>query len=282
MTPEEREELLMSYALGTLRGPEAAAVEELVRTDRTAGEELAAYHELVDFVALSAPLRRADPGLRGRVLEAARTTLHARMRERPTPWQIARTVLASAAVVLVVLWGASVHRQLGEQARANAALAAVVEASAKHIEQLTQAGISVQASENLRTELQTAVADQELMIAIGADPAAKNSALAATSAGHGATARFLWSPETRAGLLTARELPDLPLDSVYQLWIDDGRRAYSGGTFGPDERSAIQKVVKLPVGAGTPERVYVTVAPIGGASSSGPLVVLTGAIEVAR
>lgn len=282
MTPEEREELLMSYALGTLRGPEAAAVEELVRTDRTAGSELAAYHELVDFVALSAPLRRADPGLRERVLEAARAAVHTRVRDRFRTWQVVQAVAASAAVVLIALWGTSVHRQLGEQSRANAALASVVEASAKRIEQLTQAGISVQASETLRTELQTAVADQELVIAISADPAAQNSALAATSAGHGASARFLWSGETGAGLLTARELPDLPLDSVYQLWIDDGRRAYSGGTFGPDERSAVQKVVRLPIGAGAPQRVYVTVAPIGGAPSSGPLVVLTGAIEAAR
>jgi hypothetical protein len=272
----------MSYALGTLRGPEAAAVEALVRTDRTAGSELAAYHELVDFVALSAPLRRADPSLRDRVLEAARATVHTRVRERFAAWQVLQTIAASAAVVLVVVWGVGVHRQLGEQARANAALAAVVEASAKHIEQLTQAGISVQASESLRTELQTAVADQELMIAIGADPAAQKSSLAATSAGHGAVARFLWSPETNAGLLTARELPDLPLDSVYQLWLDDGKRAYSGGIFGPDERGAVQKVVRLPVGAGTPQRVYVTVAPIGGALNSGPLVVLTGAMEVAR
>lgn len=282
MTPEEREELLMSYALGTLRGPEAAAVEQLVRTDRTAGSELAAYHELVDFVALSAPLRRADPSLRYRVLEAARATMHSKMRERFSAWKVWQTVAASAAVVLVVVWGTSVHRQLDEQARANAALAAVVEASAKRIEGLTAAGISGQAAEGLRAELQTAVADQEMVIAISADPAARTSPMTSTPAGHGAVARFLWSPESNAGLLTARDLPDLPLDSVYQLWLDDGKRAYSGGTFGPDERSTIQKVVRLPVGSGAPERVYVTVAPIGGASSSGPLVVLTGSIEAGR
>lgn len=87
MTPEEREDLLMSYALGTLRGSEAAAVEELMRTDRTAGSELAAYHEMVDFVALSVPLRRADSSLRNRVLEAARATVHNRMRERFSTWK---------------------------------------------------------------------------------------------------------------------------------------------------------------------------------------------------
>ena len=42
MTPEERDELLTAYALGTLPAPEAAAVEELVRRDSTAARELAA------------------------------------------------------------------------------------------------------------------------------------------------------------------------------------------------------------------------------------------------
>lgn len=208
MTPEEREDLLTAYALGTLRGPEAAAVEALVRTDSAAARDLAAYHELVDFVALSAPLRRADPSLRDRVLQAARASGDRRAAVRLSPWRALRAVAAAAAaaaaVLAFVVWSLNVERQLGEQARSNAALAAVIEASAKRIELLTQAGISVQASENLRIELQTAVADQELMIAVGADPKALTGPLAATSAGHGAVARFLWSPEAGAGLFTAQ------------------------------------------------------------------------------
>ncbi len=44
MTPEEREELLAAYALGTLSAPDAAAVEQLVRSDSAAAADLAAYH----------------------------------------------------------------------------------------------------------------------------------------------------------------------------------------------------------------------------------------------
>ena len=72
MTPEEREELLASYALGTLNGPDAAEVEALVRSDASVAEQLVSYHDFVDLIALSVPLKRADPSLRRRVLQAAR------------------------------------------------------------------------------------------------------------------------------------------------------------------------------------------------------------------
>lgn len=280
MTPEERDELLTAYALGTLPGSEAAAVEELVRRDSTAARELARYHEMVDLVALSAPLRRADPALRARVLGVARAGREQRRSVlRWSRWQIATAAAASVAFVAVFGWAANIQGELAYQSRQNAALAAIVEANAKHIEQLTQTGASQRVSEDLNTQLQTALADQELVTAISADPQAKMSVLEATAAGHGAIARYLWSGEAAAGVLLARGLPDLPLDSVYQVWFDDGRRTFSVGTFTPDERSAVQKVVRLPSGAGAPQRVSVSVAPAGGSTSVGRIVVLSGAIE---
>src|SRR5439155_14659817 len=100
-----------------------------------------------------------------------------------------------------------------------------------------------------------------------------------TAAGHGATGRYLWSGGVGAGMLLARGLPNLPLDSVYQIWFDDGIRTYSIGTFTPHERSAVQKVVRLPAGANAPKRISVSVAPAGGSTSVGRLVVLSGAIQ---
>lgn len=280
MTPEERDDLLTAYALGTLPGSEAAVVEDLVRRDSSAAHELARYHEIVDLVALTAPLRRADPALRTRVLGAARQSRDRRgALARWRPWQIASAAVAAAVVVAVFGWAASVQRELAYQSRQNAALAAIVAANAKQIEQLNRSGAATTTAEELKTQLQTALADQELVTAISADPRAKMSVLEATAAGHGAVARYLWSGEAGAGVLLARGLPDLPLDSVYQVWFDDGRRTFSVGTFSPDERSAVQKVVRLPSGAGGPQRVSVSVAPAGGSTSVGRIVVLSGAIE---
>lgn len=281
MTPEEREELLAAYALGTLSAPDAAAVEQLVRSDSAAAADLAAYHEMVDLIAVSAPLRRADPSLRERVLRAARRANLAGPERGPwsRSWKPLVAGAAAVAAVLVIMWGVNLQQSIDRQAENNATLAAVVEASAKQIQQLASAGVSMEASEDLRQQLQTAVADQEMVIAISADPRVQVTDLDATSAGHGATARFLWSAATGAGVLVARSLPDLPLDSVYQVWVDDGASLVSAGTFLPGERGAAQKVVRPAATIGAPLRVSVSVVPAGGATSIGPLVVLSGAVN---
>ncbi len=281
MTPEEREELLAAYALGTLSAQDAVAVEHLVRTDSTAAADLTAYHEMVDLIALSAPLRRADPTLRERVLRAARRA-NLTGAERPwwrRSWRVPAAAAAAVAFVFLLSWAVNLQRELDRQSASNATIAAVVEASAKQIQQLASAGVNMQASEELRQQLQTAVADQELVIAISADPRVVVSNLEATSTGHGASARFLWSADTGAGLLVARSLPDLPLDSVYQVWVDDGTSLVSGGTFLPDENGGAQKVVQPAPGIKAPVRVSVSVVPAGGAATIGPLVVLSGAIS---
>jgi anti-sigma-K factor RskA len=281
LTPEEREDLLAAYALGTLSAPDAAAVEQLVRSDSAAASDLAAYHEMVDLIALSAPLRRADPSLRERVLRAARRSSLTGSGRRfwGYSWRPAAAVAAVVVMIGLLTWGINLQRALDRQAENNAAIAAVVEASAKQIQQLASAGVNMQASEDLRQQLQTAVADQELVIAITADPKVQVSDLEATSAGHGASARFLWSAETGAGVLVARSLPDLPLDSVYQVWVDDGTTLVSAGTFLPDERGTAQKVVRPASEIGTPVRVSVSVVPAGGSLSIGTLVVLSGEVN---
>src|SRR2546428_13956457 len=105
MTPEEREQLLAAYALGTLPGPEAAEVEALVRSDSAAARELESFHDIVDYVALAAPLRRADPRLRDRVLRAAHVSAESVRLSRWPRWQVASTVAAVAAVFSMLFWG---------------------------------------------------------------------------------------------------------------------------------------------------------------------------------
>lgn len=282
MTPEERGDLLAAYALGTLSAPDAAAVEQLVRNDSAAAADLSAYHEMVDLIALSAPLRRADPSLRDRVLSAARRSSLAGPGRRwwSYSWRPVAAIAAVAAALLLLTWGINLQRTIDRQSANNAAIAAVVEASAKQIQQLASAGVNMQQSQSLSQQLQTAIADQELVIAISADPQVGVSELHPTSAGHGANARFLWSAETGAGVLVARNLPDLPLDSVYQVWVDDGATLVSGGTFLPGEHGSAQKVVRPATDIGDPVRISVSVVPSGGALSIGALVVLSG--EVSR
>ncbi len=246
MTPEEREDLLAAYALGTLSAPDAAAVEQLVRSDSAAAADLTAYHEMVDLIALSAPLRRADPSLRDRVLRAARRASLAGPGRRwwSYSWRPAAAIAAVAAALLLLTWGVNLQRTIDRQSANNAAIAAVVEASAKQIQQLASAGVNMQQSQSLSQQLQTALADQELVIAISADPQVGVSELDPTSGGmapvrasSGArrpgpasswreTCRTCrWIACTRSGSMTARlwSRGDLPPGRAWQC--TEGRAA---------------------------------------------------------
>ena len=276
MTPDEREELLAAYALGTLSGPDARAVEELVRVDARAAGDLAVYHEIVDMIALSVPLRHADPRLRDRVMDAARRESR-RQRERPSLRRFLPWTAVAAAVLVAALWGLELRGDIAALERQNSALVAVVEADAKRIDAI--AGDAVGAEPDvLRLQLESALADQQLTLAVTADPDAASSALQATPSGHGANGRYLWSEELGGGVIVVRSLPALPIGTVYEVWLEDGTFAVAAGTFVPDEDGAAEVVVR-PAEAINPGRILIAVAPAGGSAEVGRPIVLVGLVN---
>ncbi len=275
MRPEEREELLTAYALGTLSEPDAAVVRELVRSDSSAAAELSEYHEILDLIALSVPLRRADPALRTRVLEAARReraggSRRLRLR-RVLPW-----VAAAAVIALALSWGANLQQELQALRQDNAALTAVVEAGAKRLESLMEIDGDL-SSQALALRFESTTAEFQLALAVSTAPDMSSSPLIATDAGHGAGGHFLWSSDVGAGWLTTHGLPPLPLGQVYEVWLHDGERAVSGGTFLPDEAGSIESVVR-PASLIMPLRISLAVASEGGSETIGSPIVLGGTI----
>ena len=88
---------------------------------------------------------------------------------------------------------------------------------------------------------------------------------------------FLWSSDVGAGWLTTYGLPPLPLGEVYEVWLHDGVRAVSGGTFLPDQVGSIESVVR-PASLIRPLRISLAVASEGGSETVGSPVVLLGRI----
>ena len=275
MRAEEREELLTAYALGTLSEPDATVVRDLVRSDAAAAAELAGYHDIVDLIALSAPLRRADPSLRARVLEAARRERRAGSRRlsvrRLLPWA------AAAVIALALGWGANLQQEVEALHRDNAALTAVVEADAKRLEALIEMDGDLSPLA-VRLQLESATAELELALAVSTAPDVRSGVLRATDAGHGAGGHFLWSSDTGAGWLTAYDLPPLPLGEGYEIWLDDGQRLVSGGSFLLDEGGRVELLVR-PESTVRPLRVLIAVAPEGGSQTIGSPLVLEGSIS---
>ncbi len=271
MKVEEREELLTAYALGTLSEPDAAAVRDLVRSDPAAASELAGYHDIVDLIALSVPLRRADPALRARVLAAAHRERRAAGSRRLSLRRLLPWTAAAAVIALALGWGANLQQEMRALHRDNAALTAVVEADAKQLQALMTVDGDV-SSQALRLQLESSTAELQAALAVSIAPDVRASPLHPTVAGHGAGGHFLWSADTGAGWLTAYDLPLLPLGDTYQVWLDDGESIVPAGIFVPDDSGRAELVVR-PESAIRPLHILIVVG-LGGelATVASPLV----------
>lgn len=281
MTPEEREELLVAYALGTLSRPDIEAAEALVRTDPAAAAELHALHEIVDLIALDVPLRRADPALRARVLAAAGgRSQRPRLPRVPLP-HVLMGAAAAAVIIAMGAWAAAMHGQLIGLREETATLAMLVRADAKRLDAALPPGATTDPNDMASPQDSLAVerdqAQRETIVAVTLDPASKSGAFDQTNASHGAQGRFVWSSALRAGVLVLQALPPLPIGDVYQVWLDDGTTPVSGGTFVPSRRGEAT-VLTRPDIANQPVRISIAAGPAGGSSTLQPPIVLSAVL----
>ena len=273
MTPEEREELLAGYALGSLSTPDAMDADRLVRSDLGAEAELRAYREIADLIALSVPLRQADPALKERVLTAAR---------RGQVWRPARrrrylpVAGLAAGLMIVTVWAVSLQSSVMQLHRQTQQLSAIVEADAKRLDRLGDPiAPGVQQANTLGVQLQTTASDQQVLIAVQTDRAAVLGQFDTTAASHGASGQYVWSGTADAGVVTVRDLPQLPLGGTYRVWLEDGlSRLMVARSFAPD-RNGKAEVVLQAEGRIKPVRIYVVAASrADDPRSTGPVVLL--------
>lgn len=279
MTPEEREALLAGYALGTLSEPDARDAERLIRTDDDAAAEYRAYSEIADLIALSVPLRQAEPRLRERVIEAARRRGLAW--RTPARWRRHLPAIGlAAALSIVTVWAVSLQASLHALREDTRALAAIVESDAKRLDAIDRAAASVLQAESLGVQLETALRDQQAMIASQADPAALRVPFQPTSAAHGANGEYIWSAANATSLVSLQALPPLPVGATYMVVIEDSLGRFStAASFLPDLSGFAQVVLDLTTD-GTPVRAFV-IASSGGAAE-GPVVLQANVRETPR
>lgn len=247
MTPEEREELLAAHALGTLSAPDAADADALIRTDPTANAQFRAYREIADLIALSVPLRQADPALRERVLAAARRGR--RWQPRASSRHAPVYVLA-AALAIVTIWAATLQSSLAQLRHQTSTLSAVVESDAKRLDRLSGAASGVQEARTLSLQLNSALKDEQSVQRVQADPKAIATNLDQTSASHGAGGQYLSSEAVGASVLVLHDLPSLPLGGAYRVWLEDPLSQLTlAASFVPDSsmgaRVALQRDTRL-------------------------------------
>ena len=273
MTSEERNELLAAYALGGLSAADASAVEELARSDPAAARELAEYQEVADLIALDAPLRPADPLLRARVLRDARRTERAAGRRIP----ILRSLAVAAVVAAFALslgWALRLQGEVDDLRQEAVALQAAGTSYSGRIDVLERRDVGA-SDEAIRAELSLVRETQKQFIVVLGDPDRTTAELVSAASGHGASGRCVWSASLNAGVVIARDLPPLPLGTLYEVWLDDGVRMVSAGTFLPATDGEADVLIELDE-AFEPRFVTIATAPPGGAASLQPPIVLSG------
>lgn len=272
MTPEEREELLAGHALGTLSLPDAADAERLVRSDATARAQFHTFREIADLIALSVPLRRADPALRERVLAAARRSR--RWRPRFSTQHLPVYALA-AALAIVTIWAATLQASLAHLRQQTSTLSAVVESDAKRLDRLAGATSGVQEARTLSLQLNSALRDEETVKRVLLDPKVVVTALEPTLASHGAGGQYLFSEATGASALVLHDMPVLPLGGAYRVWLEDPLAQLTlAASFVPDSglgaRVALQRDSRLEA-----VRIYVVATSrADDPAATGPVVLL--------
>lgn len=128
---DDRDEQLELYALGLLDENETAAVEQLLREDPAARQRARELREVVSVLAFDADPVEPSPGLKARILDAARADLPstdvepdpappislAERRERGitrwTPWLVAAALAVALATSLI--WNSQLRSDLDAQ-----------------------------------------------------------------------------------------------------------------------------------------------------------------------
>jgi hypothetical protein len=217
MTPEEREALLASYALGTLSAPDADDAERLIQADAEAADEFERYQEIAELIALGAPVAQPPTVLRQRVLEAARRRPARRRRWRVPIARILPAASMAAIVAIVSVWAFNMQQELNDLREDSALLTSVVEANARQVDRLaaqpdSQRDISL---------LSTQIKDTQTATSIVLDPESESHELLPTDAAHGATGSYTWSASADACVVVLRNLPPIGLLDVYRVTLMD-------------------------------------------------------------
>jgi hypothetical protein len=191
---------------------------------------------------------------------------------------IAQSSIAAllAAFAVAVAWGVQLQGELDTLREESTALQVAVASDSSRIDALDRELVSG-GDQVLRAELNRVRTTHQRTVAILADPNVWTAELASAEAGHGASGRFVWSPGQRSGVLVAEALPSLPLETLYEVWLDDGERVISVGAFLPSADGATQVLIEPGI-AFEPRSVTVATAPPGGAGSLQPPIVISGAI----
>jgi anti-sigma-K factor RskA len=277
MNCEEAQGLLDAHSLGALDRSEAGRLEK-----HLAGcQECRRLHqeavEASALLALAAPLRRASPALRLRLRQ--RLAPRPALRWFPAPrlsWATGAAALVAVSVGALT-WGGFLQTQVNGLKEDNDRFAVLYD-------ELDRRGETVDVLQKALTDaafrqehLQNLLQEQDQAMRVVALGGEGQEDLVGTLPASEARGRYMWSQEEGLGVLFLSNLPQLPEDSTYQLWVTrEGGSPVSGGTFTPQDDGSARLIVRTSDLAGTLTGMAITVEPAGGSTTPTGDIVLQG------
>ena len=268
MDCKEAEERLEAYMLGALDSREMDDVRHHVDTCAECGSKLYQHGSIVADLALAVPQMEAPPHLKSQLLtriEAAAPRV--RSRRIWDSWsgllprlslRLATPMGMAVAPVLIlgmVLGGVWFNNRLSDIAEEKTALADKIEIMAED-----------------EAEMKQMVKDQRDLTYVSARPGLTVNVLSGTERWGRARGIIMIPQGGDAPFLAALDLPPLPNDKTYQVWLIVNGRMYSAGTFTVDSTGYAQTRINVPT---TPlhridriDAIVITVEQAGG--SPGP------------
>jgi anti-sigma-K factor RskA len=290
------------YALGALDGDELTTFEaHLVAGCPECERHIVTSREALTLLPRSLELVTPPPAVKARLLtqiaaEAAGPQPVTRLPGRW--WRVGVSALAAAGLLVVLSFKLYQTRQEAQHLRQQvAALQATImereealSAERREVQRATEMVTSLQAElakrgETLEAErrerdrvervvatLQGELVEREAAFRLLSTPQVNLVRLAGLSPSPGASARLLWNPLAREGVLLTSGLPPTPRNRVYELWAIAGNEPVPAGIFEVD--SAGHAFLQLPPLPGSKrfDKFAVTIEPAGGVPKpTGPM-----------
>ena len=243
MKCKEAEERLEAFVLGALDSREMDRVRHHVDTCPECGIKLSQHSNIAADLALAVPQLEAPLHMKSQLLsrvEAAAARgwskgILGRWADLwpKLGWRLAThggMVAAPALVLIMVLGGFWFNNRLTDIAEDRDALANKIEIMAED-----------------EAEMKQMVKDQRSLIYASARPSLMVNMLPGTNRWPEARGMVLVPMSGEASMLAALDLPPLPKDKTYQVWLIAHGRMYSAGTFSVDETGYVQTRIDIPM-----------------------------------
>jgi Anti-sigma-K factor rskA, C-terminal len=251
--PHTLGDVTLSYVLGELDPPDAAAFERELAADATLAAEV---HELRRaFAALPyATLTDPPPGLRARVLAAAEHDEAVRGPAAVTTLDTARRTSRPGAPE------ASTREHVGASARRTARSRSWWPAATTAL----AAGLAIMFAVDARHLRQELALQREVTDLLQQPNVVVSFALTGTGTAGSAYGNVALDMDAARGALAMRALPAAPSGHVYRLWAVSAGKNVLCGQFNADTEHAARAQFVVPVHAyeGRVEKVFVTLEPL--------------------